>query len=236
MRKNLVNTIILFISTFLLIGGSITISQALSKEEVSEKMSELSLADEEVAKLMERVTRTTLLREPNYYYENVKEETQIAYIYQYLKMEDYSLIKVIPKKIICEVTEEIKFVSSSPCIVKVIANHVFEDYQYDFFHTKKELKYAEFTINGSLCKYDGSHYYCLLEKKEAEPKTYSLIKSAFQTEENIIIYEYYLKTNNEQENEFGVNEGEIKEKGVLFNHNFTKSEEGEYFLESSTIA
>ena len=98
MRKNLVSTTILLIATILLVGGSITISQALSKEETTEKISEISLEEEQIGDLMERVTKTTLLREPNYYHENVREETQISYLYQYLKKEDYSLIKINPKK------------------------------------------------------------------------------------------------------------------------------------------
>ena len=253
MRKNIVYTTLLFIFSILLIGGSVIVSQA-RKVETKKIEEEINIEDELITKLMERVNKTTLLREPNYNYQNVKEEIKIPYLYHYLNKEDYSLIKINPKKIVCEVTDKISFVSSTPCFVKVIANQVFLDYQEDYFHTKEALEFKAFETDGSTCKNDGSHYYCLLEEQTQTIKTFSLIESAKKTEETITIYEYYIKINTDSINsclnfypnsycqdiqDYNLIELEddiIKEKGVLFKHTFKKIEEDKYFLESSLVA
>lgn len=220
------------------------------KQTISQK--KLDKDDDLVKDLMSLVTRTTLFRKANYQHEQADDEMIIRYSYAMLDKQDSSWVKIIPKKIVCEVTNKVSFISSSPCIVQAIPNSVIQTYQETYFHMQKELTYPDLIIQGNKCVNDGKNYYCLWGNYVETSKTFSTIKEAYQEDDAIIIYEYYVKIETDsidscllfyplsycQEFEnldiYQLDEDEIIEHGVLYKHTFRYVDD-HYFLESSVV-
>ncbi len=214
----------------------------------------LEYNDPTVKLLFERVKDNSDLRKASLVSVDLTSNEIIHFTIDNLTKDDYKIKKVEHDKIVCQVTETIKFTSDKDCKIRVINNDVFMKYQKKYFNTQNELEYSDFEYHGYDCKNSGSKYYCLVSSYTDTKLGYSLYDSAFKNDGLVTIREYYLQVDINDKtrctNYFGdeycsdyvdkkkpsLSEKTIKEDGVLYEHVFAKSENSYYLVSSSIVS
>ena len=127
------------------------------------------------------------------------------------------------------------------------------------FYSDEEINYDKFQLdNTTICYYDEDNYYCGLSEKYtytigAEPHTYRTIKSAYKKGDEIAIYDYFLRTINDDcftsymkdeknetcgkalENKKEVDYKFLKKYGTRYVHIFKKSGDSYYWVSSKNL-
>lgn len=231
---------------FLIVGNFKYGTQLLTR-------TKLTQSDPTVSLLLTRIENSSNLRRASLSTEELTSEEIIKYVLDIVSEEDYSVKNIKPKKILCEVNNNISFNAiGGKCSVLIIENDKFMEYQNKYLGLDKELEYKELKYNGMHCKNDGNKYYCLQGDYTDSILGYSSFKEAYSTKDNIVILEYYLKIdvndkdrclkyfdseyceNYEGKDKPIIDEETIKSDGVLYEHTFKASEDN-YYLEKSFI-
>lgn len=204
--------------------------------------------------LYDRVKNKTDLRKAKFSSDDISSDELIHMVIDNLQKEDYQVKTIKHEKIICQVTNTIKFTSSNDCKIRIIDNKVFMNYQKKLFNTDNDIIFDDFYYHGYECKNDGKKYYCMVSKYNNTILGYSVFDSAFKNNDKITIREYYLqvdlKNNSRCSYYFGdtycndyvgkdkpsLLDKTIREDGVLYEHVFVKNEQSYYLLSSSIVS
>ena len=252
--KTIIKTIIL--SAFIVLGLFIGLNVYNKSHAILEESTrnDLALTDPTVLLLMNKVNGSNLFHDASFSSDRIDEEFVIHYTIDNLAKEDYSTKVVEHKKSLCEVTGKILFTSTSDCNIRIIKNDVFSNKVKNDFHKEIELSYPNFNYKGYFCKNDGKRYYCLMSKYQETIKNFSVLKEAYEEDDKIIIYEYYLFVdlndkdscylylNKDYCDKKNVNEeiiildDIIKDNGILYRHEFVREEEQYYYLQSFVVS
>ena len=197
-------------------------------------------------------------------YDDLENAMRICVAYSLLELDDSSMLKVdkTQKNNTCTVGESnnITFATDNYeddicTLTKVSSDEVNE--QYEKMYGQSIENYESFQYNETtICQYDSGFYYCgLAEEYTAtfggEPHTYRTIKNVTENDDEIIIYDYFLKvvnnecltsytgttTNNECTENYSEDEEMsytfLKRYGTLYKHTFKKSRDNYYWLSST---
>ena len=197
-------------------------------------------------------------------YDDLENAMRICTAYSLLELDDSAMLKVdkTQKNNTCTVGESdnITFATDNYeddicTLTKVSSEEV--NTQYEKMYGKSIENYETFQYNETtICQYDAGYYYCgLAEEYTAtfggEPHTYRTIRNVTESDDEIIIYDYFIKVvNNEcytsytgstliDECSDNYNEDEemtysfIKKYGTLYKHTYQKSGDNYYWVSST---
>ena len=236
------NAITLLIISLILLGIYAIIRE--EPEITKNNSEELSITDEIVVELGENLKKNDLLRQASIKNENIDSDTMIKYIFDSLKIEDFTFKTVKPKKIECIVTNNIKFISNSECHVYIISNEKINELQLKLFNTKRNLNFENLNYKSLECQNDGKNYYCIKNNYTNTFNSYSVLKKAYKKDNKIYIQDYYLYidlTDKEKCQKYyseeycnNINKSAKPENGVIYESIYVLGEFG-YYLEESYI-
>jgi len=250
--KDVAKTILLTGIILVILVLVFIISGNVKEGVISLSRTELAENDPTVTILYERVKDNTELRKAHLVNTELSSDEIITFVFDNIAKEDYSVKKIEPTKIICQVTDTISFTSSSECKVAVVDNSKIMEYQKKYFNTENELTYDDIKYHGLYCKNSGKKYYCLINSYTNTVLGYSLFDKAYEEKDKVVIYEYYFQidlanqdkclkyfnndycTNYSGKDKPSISDEIIKNEGVLYEHIFRKSGEV-YYLEESFI-
>ncbi|MBQ8659726.1 MAG: hypothetical protein IJ475_02695 [Bacilli bacterium] len=216
------------------------------------KIEELSLDDDIVLALNERLLLSDQFRDS---YESgavIDNYVLLTYLFDNIKDGDYTTQTIKNKKIVCKVTNDISFTSSSKCEVIQISNNKINEIKLKLLNHSQEVVFSDFEYKGFTCKNDGENYYCLMNAYVSTTNDYSVLENAFKRDGKVVIQDYYLSidiadfdvcssyyTKEYCENYMSaskpvLDDSVIKDKGVLYELTFVFGEFG-YYLESIEI-
>lgn len=240
-----VTVLIIMIIVFFVVGNAEYGIELLTTTKLDQK-------DPTVKILFERVKDSTDLRKAEFINTDISSNEIIHFVIDNIDKDDYKVKNVKHEKIVCQVTNTIKFYNDKDCKVRVIDNKIFNSYQKKYFNTESEIQFDDFKYHGYDCKNNGEKYYCLVSSYTNTLLGYSAFDSAFKNDEKVTIKEYYLQVDLKDSERciyyFGeeyckdyrkkdkpsLSDKVIKEDGVLYEHVFAK--EGEtFYLEKSAI-
>ena len=212
---------------------------------------DLDFSDPTVQILYNRVKNNVHLRKPNLVNTELSSDEIIKFVLDNLNKDDFKDKKIKAEKITCFAAYGVYFTTNNGyCNVRVIDNSVFMNYQKNFFNTEIQLDFVDINYHGLKCENDGKKYYCLINPYFETLLGYSVFEKAFQDKDHIFIQEYYLNidlkdkdkclkffneeycSNYTKMDRPVIDEDIIKEKGVLFEHDFISIEDN-YYLEKS---
>ncbi|MGN1371532.1 MAG: hypothetical protein ACI4XM_04595 [Candidatus Coprovivens sp.] len=232
--------------TFLVVGNAKYGYELLTTTKLDEK-------DPTAVVLYDRIKDKTDLRKAEFLSEDLTSEEIVHFVIDNLTKNDYNEKIYEHEKIVCQVTKTIKFTSSTDCKIRIIDNSVFSNYQKKYFISDNEINFDDFNYHGYDCKNDGKRYYCLIDDYTNTVFGYSSYDSAYKSNNQIAIREYYLQIDlrdiNRCINYFGeefcsnykgkekpsLSDKTIKQDGVLYEHIFLKEDESFYLISSSIV-
>lgn len=215
-------------------------------------ITKLDFKDPTVKILYDKIKNSTDLRTAHLVAADLSSDEIIHLVIDNIHEDDYKVKKIEHEKIICQVTDTIKFTSSEDCKVRIIDNSLFMDYQKKYFNTEIPIEFNDFNYHGYECKNNGDSYFCMVYPYNETIMGYSLFDSAFKNNDKVTIREYYLQVDYKMTNRCSKYFGEefcndytgkekptlsdktIKEDGVLYEHVFVKSND-KYYLETSYV-
>lgn len=214
---------------------------------------DLELNDPTVVILKDRIFNNDL-RKAKLIPSELSDEELITFTLSKLDKNDYIEKSIKPVKISCQVTDEIFFTSGKTCNIIIINNSVFKDYNKKYFDIERDMEYPNVEYEGYNCKNDGKRYYCLVKDYKKKYVSYSTLKDAYETKDEVVIREYYLKIeltnnqrclsyfsqdicngNNNSNISYYIDDEIIKRDGVLYEHTF-KRKDNSFYLEESIIS
>ena len=197
-------------------------------------------------------------------YDKLSDETKLCLAYTKVNDEDKEELKVdkAKKGNTCSLKDSLVFATDNYedkicTLSKTNKDLVNENYKNMF--GKEITSYDKFQLdNTTICYYDEDNYYCGLSEKYtytigAEPHTYRTIKSAYKKGEEIVIYDYFLRTINDNcftsymkdekdetcgkalENKKEVDYKFLKKYGTRYVHTFKKSGDSYYWVSSKNL-
>lgn len=231
---------------------SFNITNSLNDDD--EKLIKLSNKEADVILATELLEKFEVFRSSYVDKDNIDNLDMIKFIFDNLNKKDYKIKKIESIKIDCRVNDKIRFTQGGICKVLVVSNKTINGYRDLVFKYDKELELLNFKYKGLECKNDNKNYYCLVnnyKETKQEYKGYSLIDSAYKSDDRIIIYEYYLTdyqtyescskyygevycTDDYEGNLPSLDDSVIKKYGVYYRHEFVK-EEDKLYLDKSFI-
>ena len=251
--KRIIFTIISIILVVLLLSA--VVSKALKSNDTEIMINEIEVDknSELIKNLYAIVNQKDDLRKASLDNQAIDDETVIKYILVNMKSEDYKVVNVPNVKIVCEAAHGIRFNSNKPCNVRVIANTKMDEYKKKLFNIDRAINYTNIEYRGLDCRNNGTNYYCNETPYTSYSTSYSYIDKATKYNDEVYIYEYYIKVNLNQmddcmkyfskdycgnyataERPILVDEV-IKNKGVYYRHVFKLGENNNYYLKSSNI-
>ena len=195
-------------------------------------------------------------------YDKLDNSMRICTAYSLLELDDTAMLKIdkSQKNNTCSVGESITFATDNYeddiCTVTKISSAEVNA-QYKKMYGKEIESYDQFQYNDTtVCYYEDGYYYCGLAEEYTttfggEPHTFRSIKSATKEDDQIIIYDYFLKvvndecytsytgeTKNDKCSENYSEDTEItynflKKYGTLYKHIYQKSGDSYYWVSSS---
>lgn len=211
---------------------------------------DLTLNDPTVLILKDRIYNNDL-RKAKLIPNELSDEELVTFTLSRLDQKDYSMLKVEPVKINCQVTDKIFFTSGSTCNVMVFSNNVVNDYVKKYFNLDKDMSYPAIQYEGYTCKNDGTKYFCLVKDYRKNYVSYSVLKDAYETKDTVVIREYYLKielsnskrclnyfsqgvceAGDARNLPYYIDDEIVKRDGVLYQHTFARNENSFYLVES----
>ena len=197
-------------------------------------------------------------------YDNLSNEAKICLAYSQVNEEDKTETKLDKNKKgnTCTLKDDFVFATDNYedkicTLSKTNKDLVNENYKKMF---GKEIDtYDKFQLdNTTICYLDEDSYYCGLSEEYtytigADPHTYRVIKDTFKKNDEIIIYDYFLKVVNDEcytsyvkdskndkctkalENKKNVNYKFLKKNGTKYKHVFKKDNNNYYWVSSEKI-
>lgn len=197
-------------------------------------------------------------------YDTISNDMRICLAYSLLDREDATVMKIdkSKKNNTCSIGNDVVFATDNyedkVCtITKIDANTLNE--KYKAVYGKEIDNYEKFQYdNSTICYYDSGFYYCGLSENYtysvgAEPHTYRSINKAVKDNDEIVIYDYFLETVNDEC--FGTynsnNKDEkcseklaktkdvdfkfVKKYGSKYKHTFKKDNDSYYWVKSELV-
>lgn len=238
-------SLVLLISVFMIWVGVPSISHSITKEKLTE------VTDSEVKdKVTNKLNYLNNFRKANINNETITNVEMLSFIFMNLNDKDYDVKKMAPLNMVCQFTDGIGFMSSEICSVILINVNKLKGYNNLLFKYDKELEFVDFKYNGLDCKTNGSYYYCLMnEYMNDNTRKFNVIDGVYKTDDLIVVYEYYLSFEFNQENcikyynekvcdasykgEYPIIEDDvIRENGVYYRHEFVMEDDEPYLKQS----
>lgn len=194
-------------------------------------------------------------------YDNIENSMRICLAYSLLELDDTAMLKIdkTQKNNTCSVGENLTFATDNYedeicTLTKVSSDEI--NAQYEKMYGQTIENYETFQYNETtICQYEDGFYYCGLAEKYtatigSEPHTYRSIKNVTQSEDEIVIYDYFLRVvNNECYTSYtgdtlndkcseNYNEDDemtynfLKKYGTLYKHTYKKSGDNYYWVSS----
>ena len=264
-KKIKINMVILVVVLFVVIVGIILYFTLNGKKldtnstQINELYSYLGSNDLEVCNGL------SIYSEKEINYDNIDNNIRICNAYSLLDIDETSIVKIdkTKKNNTCSINENIKFATDNYeddicTITKVESEKINE--QYKKMYGKEIENYEQFQLNPTtICYYDEEgYYYCGLSESftytiGAEPQTYRTIKNASKKNDEIIIFDYFMKIvnnecfttydgnnkNNNCSNVFNedikVDYDFLKKYGTLYKHTFKESNGSYYWVKSEPV-
>ena len=264
-KKIKINMVILVVILFVAIVGLILYFTLNGKKldtnstQINELYSYLGSNDLEVCNGL------SIYSEKEINYDNIDNNIRICNAYSLLDIDETSIVKIdkTKKNNTCSINENIKFATDNYeddicTITKVESEKINE--QYKKMYGKEIENYEQFQLNPTtICYYDEEgYYYCGLSESftytiGAEPQTYRTIKKANKKDDEIIIFDYFMKVinnecfttydgdnkNNNCSNIFNedtnVDYDFLKKYGTLYKHTFKESNGSYYWIKSEPV-
>ena len=251
--KKIIFTIISIILVVLLLFGFVSKALKPDQKEIIINEKEVNKDSELIKNLYSIVDQKDDLRKASLDNTTIDDETVIKYILVNLKPEDYYVANIPNLKIICEAAPGIRFNSNKNCNVRVISNDKMNEYKKKLFNIQRDINYTNIEYRGLDCRNNGTNYYCNETPYTSYSTSFSYIDKATKYNDEVYIYEYYLKVNLDQlddcmkyfSKDYCENystqetpilvEDIIKNKGVYYRHVFKLGENNNYYLKSSNI-
>ena len=198
-------------------------------------------------------------------YDKIDNNIRICNAYSLLDIDETSIVKIdkTKKNNTCSINENIKFATDNYeddiCTITKIESEKINE-QYKKMYGKEIENYEQFQLNPTtICYYDEEgYYYCGLSESftytiGAEPQTYRTIKKANKKDDEIIIFDYFMKVinnecfttydgdnkNNNCSNIFNedtnVDYDFLKKYGTLYKHTFKESNGSYYWVKSEPV-
>lgn len=216
----------------------------------------LNKNDEKVTTLYERINGNNSLRKAKLVVnDDLTSDDVVLYVFDHLKDDDYKTKKYEAEKIVCQVTNSISFYTDSKsCKVMIIDHQVFYDYQKELYNIDTNIDFKDIDYHGYSCKTDKKNYYCLKSSYDDGIVGYSAFKEAYEEKNTIVLYEFYLRVDlndeemclkyfddeyckdSKKDEKREIDEDVIVNNGVLYRHVFRKSDDNYYLEESAIVA
>lgn len=194
-------------------------------------------------------------------YDTLDNKWRICNAYNNLNVGEETVIKIdkTKKDNNCSVGENITFATdnynSDVCTISKVSSEEVNS-EYKKIYGRDIENYETFDYNDTtICYYEDDYYYCGLKESYtttigAEPSTYRSIQKAVQNDDEIIIYDYFLKvvnnecltsfTGNTKNDECStdynedtkINYSYLKKYGTRYKHTFKKSGDDYYWVKS----
>lgn len=251
--KTIIKTIILIAIVILGLFIGIKIYYN-SGNETEESVLDISPSDPTVQLLMKKIYSSNIFRSAGFNNNSLNDDIVISYGIDNITKDNYSSKTIKHKKSLCEVTGKILFTSTDNCNIRIINKDYFTKLIKNDFNVDYTLTKDTFTYHGYFCKSDSKKYYCLMSRYTNYDKNLSLIKNAYEEGNKLIIYEYYLYVdlnnnelcnlylnseycaNKKPNDEIKVEDDVIINNGVLYRHEFVKEEDKYYYLQSFIVS
>lgn len=264
-KKIKINMVILIVILFVAIVGLILYFTLNGKKldtnstQINELYSYLGSNDLEVCNGL------SIYSEKEINYDNIDNNIRICNAYSLLDIDETSIVKIdkTKKNNTCSINENIKFATDNYeddiCTITKIESEKINE-QYKKMYGKEIENYEQFQLNPTtICYYDEEgYYYCGLSESftytiGAEPQTYRTIKKANKKDDEIIIFDYFMKVinnecfttydgdnkNNNCSNIFNedtnVDYDFLKKYGTLYKHTFKESNGSYYWVKSEPV-
>ena len=264
-KKIKINMVILVVILFVAIVGLILYFTLNGKKldtnstQINELYSYLGSNDLEVCNGL------SIYSEKEINYDNIDNNIRICNAYSLLDIDETSIVKIdkTKKNNTCSINENIKFATDNYeddiCTITKIESEKINE-QYKKMYGKEIENYEQFQLNPTtICYYDEEgYYYCGLSESftytiGAEPQTYRTIKKATKKDDEIIIFDYFMKVinnecfttydgdnkNNNCSNIFNedtnVDYDFLKKYGTLYKHTFKESNGSYYWVKSEPV-
>ena len=217
----------------------------------SEKLEKIDVTTEEIKNMVSVLSVSDYLRNGYMQADKLNDEIVFKQILLNLTDKDYSEINIRPVKIMCQIKGDLWFTSSDTCKIRVIEPETIKTYEKKLFDIDRDIEIEEISFQGYHCKFS-KKYYCHMTYYNNNIKDYSMIDKAFKKKDEIIVYEYYLHIdyNNDEvcKKYYGeeyckekkeeipeIKKDIIKKDGVYYKHTFKKNSLGDYYLYSSDV-
>lgn len=194
-------------------------------------------------------------------FDDIDNSMRICTAYSLLDLDESTTVKIdkTKKNNTCSIGENITFATDNYeddiCTVTKVESSIIND-QYKKMYGKDIENYEQFQYNDTtICYYEDGYYYCGLSESYTttiggEPHTFRSIKKVSEKEDEIIIYDYFLKVaNNECYTSYtgttkndtcskNYNENDemsykfLKKYGTLYKHTYKKNGDNYYWVKS----
>ena len=162
----------------------------------------------------------------------------------------------------CNLSDNIEFATDNyeddVCTISKISSDIIND-QYQKIYGKSIENYENFQYDATtICYYEDGYYYCGLATSYtitigSEPRTYRTIKDVQEQDNKIVIYDYFVKVENDEcytsyndetknddctkhyDSNKKINYSFLKKYGTLFKHTFEKNKDGYYWIKSEPV-
>ena len=250
--KKIIITIVSIALVILIIFNFVGRAKTDTVEQFKVNEIEVDINSETIQKLYSILNQKDDLRKASLNNESLDDETIIKYILVNLNKDDYRDIWVGSVKVICEAAPGVRFNSDHGCSVRVITKAKMDEYKVKLFNVQREINYSDFEYRGFNCKFNGN-YYCKIDPYEDKSISFSVLDKATKYNNEIYLYEYYLKVNLDQMDDCSkyfskdycsnykgketptIVDEVIKNKGVYYRHVFRLGNDGNYYFKSSNI-
>lgn len=194
-------------------------------------------------------------------YDDLDNATRICQAYSLLDLDESSMVRInkSERNNTCSVSDNIVFATDNYedeiCTLTRVSGDLLNE-QYRTMYGRDIESYDEFFYNDTtMCRYVDGFYYCGLAENYTttfggETHTYRTIKSASENGDELVIYDYFLKTINsdcytsfvgtntidacseDYSNLEDMTYGFLKEYGTLYKHTFKRSNDTYYWVKS----
>lgn len=214
----------------------------------------LTKDDVKVVPLFERINGNNSLRKAKLVNDDLTSDDVVFYVFDHLKEDDYKVKKYDAEKIVCQITNAVSFYTESKyCNVLIIDHQIFYNYQKELYNIDTNIDFKDIEYHGYNCRTDKNRYYCIKNKYNGEIAGYSAFKEAYEEKDMIVLYEYYLRIDLNDEDmclkyfdseycqakdkeKKDLSDEVIMDNGVLYRHVFKKNDDSYYLEESAIVA
>ncbi len=197
-------------------------------------------------------------------FETIDNATRICNAYSMLELDETTMVKIdkTQKNNTCSIGENITFATDDYegdiCTVTKVASDLVNEQYKKMYGTDIET-YEQFQYNDTtVCYYENNYFYCGLSESYTttignEPETYRAIKSVYKDNDELVIYDYFIKIVNDEcyssfvgstvldtcSEQYDADEdityNFLKKYGTLYKHTYKKNDNGYYWVQSEPV-